>query len=600
MTLVRLEDGTHVPPFLHGVAQAFLPGPAETGFPTARRSLCSQESARRLLELLNLTPPDPVDDVIRNILPAYRGPQISLTNYASHMDRILKASRTDSAAQREKLLNALRATNFVVAIDTTTDKGWVVKPEQVYIATERLETLLAGVDDVYLVDDRESCLRGESARALLEATGATRYLCPVPTTRPLSTVRLAEFRRAAGCESMSSVLAYDDFTLRGLDALLALLPTLGTAERAQLLWEALGELLERRGIGVFSTTYRWFYVYQRSTSFEAAFVRLLNSEPWVPGLDGALAVPSAVNFETLGWKPNPVLQSKIIFRPPIIETLARELGIDPKVLELLKQLGVTSVAEFHARFQIDADEASTETADNEDQAPEDSRSIDDIHEESTEEQQEEGPKGSEDGAAEPEDSYFAENRGAERSPTKRSGPSKSDQREGTRRDGSRDRDQAGEGRRFISYVAVEAEEPADPDGFDQQARMELEASAIDLVLEREPTLQRTPAGNKGFDLIETDASGEPERWVEVKAMTGTLIERPVGLSPAQFEFARRAQDQYWLYVVEEAGRTGHSRIVKIQNPAGRAGSFTFDHGWTAVAEIDDCRLAPESSYRISS
>ena len=28
--LVRLEGGTHVPPLAHGLAQAFLPGPAET------------------------------------------------------------------------------------------------------------------------------------------------------------------------------------------------------------------------------------------------------------------------------------------------------------------------------------------------------------------------------------------------------------------------------------------------------------------------------------------------------------------------------------------------------------------------------------------
>ena len=93
--------------------------------------------------------------------------------------------------------------------------------------------------------------------------------------------------------------------------------------------------------------------------------------------------------------------------------------------------------------------------------------------------------------------------------------------------------------------------------------MELEAKAIDLVVEREPTLERTPAGNKGFDLVETDACGEPERWVEVKSMTGTLMDRPVGLSPAQFEFPRRAQDQYWLDVVEGVGQRGHSRIVEI-------------------------------------
>ena len=334
MSLVRLEDGTHVPPFVHGVAQAFLPGPAETGFPTARRSLCSQESSRRLLEMLGLTLPDPVDDVIRNILPAYQPPKVTLTNYAADMDRILKASRTDSAAQRDKLLNALRATTFVVSIDTKTGQRWVSKPDLVYIATERLAALLAGVDGVYLVDDGESCLRGEPARALLEATGAARYLCPVPTTRPLSTERLAEFRRAAGCESMSSELPWEDFTLRGLDGVLARLPTLdaaGQAERARLLWEALGELLERRGLGVFSATYRWFYVHPRSTSFDAAFVQLLNDTPWIPGQDGALAVPAAVNFEALGWRPNPVLQSKIIFKPPMIEMLAREVGIDPGV-----------------------------------------------------------------------------------------------------------------------------------------------------------------------------------------------------------------------------------------------------------------------------
>jgi hypothetical protein len=28
------------------------------------------------------------------------------------------------------------------------------------------------------------------------------------------------------------------------------------------------------------------------------------------------------------------------------------------------------------------------------------------------------------------------------------------------------------------------------------------------------------------------------------------------------------------------------RIVKIQNPAGRAGTFTYDKGWISVADID--------------
>ena len=96
-----------------------------------------------------------------------------------------------------------------------------------------------------------------------------------------------------------------------------------------------------------------------------------------------------------------------------------------------------------------------------------------------------------------------------------------------------------------------------------------------------------PAGNKGFDLIETDANDEPERWIEVKAMKDCLENRPVGLSNVQFEFARQHGEQYWLYVVEYAGDPARARIIKIQNPAGRTGTFTFDKGWISIADVDD-------------
>jgi Domain of unknown function (DUF3883) len=61
----------------------------------------------------------------------------------------------------------------------------------------------------------------------------------------------------------------------------------------------------------------------------------------------------------------------------------------------------------------------------------------------------------------------------------------------------------------------------------------------------------------------------------------------VGLSRVQFEFARQHGEQYWLYVVEHTNDSVRSRIVKIQDPAGRAGTFTFDHGWVGIAYIDE-------------
>lgn len=129
-----------------------------------------------------------------------------------------------------------------------------------------------------------------------------------------------------------------------------------------------------------------------------------------------------------------------------------------------------------------------------------------------------------------------------------------------------------------------SEEDPDPDALDQAARMALEARAIDLILAREPNWHRTPAFNPGYDLFEPGPE-QPNRWCEVKAMTGSLDDRPVGLSTTQFECAREHGPDYWLYVVEHA-RDENSRIVRIQGPAGKARTFTFDHGWINVAELD--------------
>lgn len=116
--------------------------------------------------------------------------------------------------------------------------------------------------------------------------------------------------------------------------------------------------------------------------------------------------------------------------------------------------------------------------------------------------------------------------------------------------------------------------------------MQIEAKAIDMIIRLEPQLCRTPDGNHGFDLYEADSTGKQIRWVEVKSMTGSLKDRPVGLSRKQFDCAREQGDAYWLYVVEHATDPARARVLRIQNPAGRARTFTFDHGWIGIALTD--------------
>ena len=116
--------------------------------------------------------------------------------------------------------------------------------------------------------------------------------------------------------------------------------------------------------------------------------------------------------------------------------------------------------------------------------------------------------------------------------------------------------------------------------------MALEERALARILGEEPQLGRTSPNNAGFDLVEEDDAGVACRWVEVKAMTGTLSDHPVGMTRSQFEAAQERGERFWLYVVEHAG-SDSPRILRIQDPAGRARTFTFDRGWIAIAEDDE-------------
>jgi hypothetical protein len=566
LPLVRLDNGRHVRAQVNGHPQAFLPGAVATGFPTVRPTACSTEASSAFLKALGLTEPDLVDDVIVNVLPRYSTDDVALdaTSYAADIEQILRAYRTDSESRRSRLVTALCELNFVACREQRDNTSQMAKPGDVYLATERLAHLFAGVEGVLLVDDDHACLRGENMRTLLVACGCRRYLKPIPIQTQLAWEQRTAIRRSAGLERASWERPIEDLMIRGLPELLKWIGELNGVERrsrGKLLWEALADL-ESQGSGAFLGTYSWGYSHESKTErFDAACLGLLNETSWVADSDGTLHQPSEVLFDSLGWKPNPFLLSKIRFRPPLIDQLAREAGIEPGVLDLLKKLGVTSEAELRERLDV-PDEGPADDKDN-------VSGVDDALKKL-------GITGTptalarDPSATDPASSEGHSGGGGDPMPSVNGG-------------GKRTAGSSG-GRLFISYVATHPDdEGPDPDGLDQSARMALEAKAIELIRCGEPRWQPTPTHNPGFDLVEPGSDGRPVCWCEVKAMTGGLADRPVGLSRTQFDCAREHGSAYWLYVVERAG-TDQAHIVRIRDPGGRGRTFTFDHGWLNVAE----------------
>ncbi|KGG90889.1 hypothetical protein P369_13845 [Comamonas thiooxydans] len=575
--LIRLDDGTYIVAHENGEAKAFLPSAIATGFPTVRRAVCATSEALAFLSSLKITEPDPVDDVIQNVLPKYRQDEVDMAEdaYAVDIERIRAAFSTDSTAQKEKLRSALRDTNFVMVVDTGDGKAYVAKPGDIYIATDRLPQLFAGVPDILIVDNEYDCLRGEDIRDLLVSCGASRYLMPQATPSGLGYSEKAQIRREAGLERASWESQPEDFTLRGLTQLLEFLPTLkpeDAAARVKVLWEALADL-EARGTAAFYGSYKWGYSHETKTArFDASFIRTLNEDAWLPNADGELVPPGLVVFDLLGWKPNPFLLTKIAFKPPIIDQLAKEAGIDPAILDLRRR-DPAIVAELASRLSASPtlDPEPSTALEPEADEPSNGDVYDGAKDLYGDDMQDILP-----GTPDPDGCDGVGNGG-------RAGGG------GTSGGGQRSRPPGSAGSRpFISYVGIHPnDDDADPDGLNQATRMQVEEQAITLIIELEPTLQRTSKGNPGFDLFEADSSGRLIRWIEVKSMMGTMADRPVGLSHTQFNCAREKGKAYWLYVVEHASNPAQACVLKIQNPAGQARTFTLDRGWREIAKSNN-------------
>lgn len=586
--IIRLSDGTHVPAFVDGAPHAFLPGSVKTDFPTVHEETCRSADAEQFLRTIGLSEPDPVDNVIRNVLPKYdkKNLRVSDSRYAEDISRILAASRTKASDKRGELIQHLRQTRFVRAVSAANGAACFAAPDGLYLATDRLKALFASIPDIHMVDDSCSALRGDDIRDLLESCGAVRHLLPVKKEYriqdcPLPGGFLATLREKSGhAETSNRNDTVTDWILNGLDDILERLPYLDVKDRrsrAKYVWEELIQVEDRRGKSVFRAEYFWTHYGDHRQGFDSFFVRNLNDRAWVPDQNGKLRQPRLILFKSLGWRDDPFLLSKIRFKTPIVDQLAVEAGLEPEMLNLLIERGITSVADLKKLGLLDDDDNGASAVN----SVEDALNALGVP-------GSEGPE-TDDQTLEPSQNDLeggggsSTMPGAYGRPSNNTGYRRSGFSEHTRQRRPTSASNPGSAP-FISYVAVDRESGADdPDGLDHKGRMVLEEAAIALIQSREQDWQRTRTHNPGFDLFKV-ADGQPRSWCEVKAMKGSLQGRPVGLSRTQFECARKRGADYWLYVVERAGGKD-ARIVRIQDPAGKAKTFTFDKGWLDVAEL---------------
>ena len=296
--LIRLSDGSHVRPDDGESPAAFLPGPTPSDLPMVRASVCDSPAARKFLRGLGLTPPDPVDQVLRTVVPAYRSRarDPEAPDCAADLRALALAHASGSRMARRRLENELRTLRFVPSVGLRTGGATFSTPEESCFATGPQRELFSGIPRIRIVDDSHDALLDDAARALLRTAGVRRLLEPVREEAPLSEEEQQGIRaELPAVPAEAGLTRIEDWTLVGLDALLPAVARMRASERSRRASMLAGELAgvpELDDLAVRSGKYEWAPPggAPRTVSIPAAWMRRLNRSAWAPDARPVLSI----------------------------------------------------------------------------------------------------------------------------------------------------------------------------------------------------------------------------------------------------------------------------------------------------------------------
>ena len=349
--VLRLDDGSHVRPPEGDEEDVFFPGEARIGFRTVRESVSRGSKARTLLEDLGVREADLVADIVQNVLSNYTdgGPSASVSEYAQHLERIQKAYRTDSREARDRLIDALKKTRWVRAVDSSgKEAGWRF-PEELYFPLPVLRELFEGLEGVMYPSPDAFDDAWMGVRGFLDEVGVAKVLRPIKTK--LDGKRLWEIGSELRAGAPVSYHGGHDWEIAELRAVLDQIREDALdvrMKRSRRLWDALRDSWAgHRGVlsSCWRGKYHWSYSHShRSKDFDAAFVEVLRDAAWVVDSDGALHRPNEVVFSMLGWTDEPALRRNLGF----LSDEDKRHREQEQMLTMLEEFGITTPNELES------------------------------------------------------------------------------------------------------------------------------------------------------------------------------------------------------------------------------------------------------------
>ncbi len=273
---IRCEDGVHRAPFdATGLPCVFLPVHSDVECNIVGRSIYIVEKAAEFFRRLGLVEPDICTQVVNNILPLYRAEtRIEHAEHAKHVDAIRDAMALKESPQYPEMIQALKATPWVLAHDSSCEKKFYAQPTRLFFRIKNLEIFFEGNPDVRFLaenDDLDWPFLGVRRDPVVNCRGLS---VKTPGYVPLISAHGWHKRGVDGFDPESSI-----------DGLKHALETI-SLDKAAFIWNDLLPPLVRFLRGKYQSATHQNYDNATTYEVESDLCKMLKSHAWIPAGSG--------------------------------------------------------------------------------------------------------------------------------------------------------------------------------------------------------------------------------------------------------------------------------------------------------------------------
>ena len=330
--IIRLDGGAHVVPFDEvGRPAAYLPGPVETGFATVRRSIAVHPDARQFLTALGFDEPDVVAEVLDFVLPRYHDADVAKLDAGQHgadLELVARALDGASQANRERLLETLRETTFLVGENAATGAQRLKRPGDLYQRTKAMECYVDGNPDAWLAADVYgpwlAQLRGMGVRETVQLDARA--------PDELGYVTIADDfawheRGVAGFDPSATADGLE-YALRNPNH-----------ARSEFIWNAVLVPCRHLLAGVVEKSHRVEFADARREYMLSPIGAVARDAAWLPAADGTFRRPADIDMAELpqSYERDEVLAQALEMTRPLLEEAGRQLGLPADFLRKLSR-----------------------------------------------------------------------------------------------------------------------------------------------------------------------------------------------------------------------------------------------------------------------